>query len=202
MFTRFLSDPLQHPASEYAAVAVGSAGGLVDLVSPPPETLAPETVHTAHDAVAVVLQAAELLSLREQKSVSLQFSVGGADLSVRVELHANEVRATFRTDSPELRDALSREWQAVASTPTNSDRPFRMAPAVFTASDQSAHNPFSGDASSRQRDQQAQRSAHERSSTAPGRARGAGSVSPSIASLSSGGSRAASLTSRHLYTLA
>lgn len=203
MFARFLPAPLQHPASEYAAAAVVSPAGLTELVAPSQvDGLVPETVSSAQDAVEVVLQAAELVSSRQQKSVSLQFSVGDADLSVRVELHANEVRATFRTDSPELRDALSHEWQAVASTSANGDRTFRIVPAVITASDQSALNAFAGGASSRQRDPHAQHGASERPSTAMGRARGPATVAAPVSSLSRGGLLAASLTSLHLHTLA
>jgi hypothetical protein len=84
----------------------------------------------------------------------LQFSVGGTDLNVRVEMRADEVRATFRTDSPELRSALAHEWQA-AGNPVAGERSFRLAPPVFTSNQSDASGSLSfagGDASSRQRD--------------------------------------------------
>ena len=90
---------------------------------------------TAHRAVEAVLSVADRFAAREQHSVSLQFTVGGSDLNVRVELRGGEVHTTFRTDSPELRSALSHEWQAVSSQ-NQSDRSVRIANPVFTGSDQ------------------------------------------------------------------
>lgn len=77
------------------------------------------------------MSAADRLVTGEQKSVNLQFSVGNADLSVRVELRDGAVHATFRTDSTELRSALVHEWQSV--NPGDSDRPVRLADPVFTS---------------------------------------------------------------------
>ena len=161
-------------------------------------------VRAAHEAVEVVLQAAEQLASRDQKSVRLQFSVGDARLEVRVELHANEVRTQFRTDSAELRQALSHEWQSVSSGIGGGERGLRMAPAVFSsssASDQSAFNAFAGDTPSRQREHRASRDANARApraiaSVTSGRA-AADAVSVSPRPL-----RSAPLTSQHLHTLA
>ena len=110
--------------------------------------MAVESVSTAHEAVEVVLKTVEQASTQEQKSVSLRFSVGDVDLSVRVELHANQVRTTFRTDSPELRAALSQEWEAISSN-TSGERTLKLVPAFVTASENSSLNSFSGDTSSR-----------------------------------------------------
>jgi hypothetical protein len=148
--------------------------------------------------VEVVLQAAADVSSREQKTVNLQISVGDADLNVRVELHANEVRATFRTDSPELRAALSHEWQSAATISTNGDRTLRIVPAVFNASEHSALNAFAGDTSSRERNQQARRDANERSA----KAISIGQRSVVVPPRAVGSAHVASLTSRRLQTVA
>ncbi|HVU35305.1 MAG TPA: hypothetical protein VHE61_17850, partial [Opitutaceae bacterium] len=103
---------------------------------------------TAHRAVEAVLSAADRFAAQDQHSVNLQFSVGGSDLNVRVELRAGEVHTTFRTDSPDLRNALSNEWQAV-NAQSGSDRSVRLAQPVFTSSTQ-AGTSFSGDGSPRQ----------------------------------------------------
>jgi hypothetical protein len=107
-----------------------------------------------------VLHAVEHVASRAQKSVQLNFSVAGEELAVRVEMRADEVRTTYRTDSAELRAALAQEWQQVSSaTPT--DRPVRITPAVFAPAEPSALNAFAGDTSSRGRHPGASRSETE-----------------------------------------
>jgi len=115
-----------------------------------------DTFSTAREAVEVVLHAVEHVASRAQKSVQLNFSVAGEELAVRVELRADEVRTTFRTDSAELRAALAQEWQQVSSS-AHPDRPVRIAPAVFASAEHSALNAFAGDTSSRGRQQGAAR---------------------------------------------
>ncbi len=115
---------------------------------PPPVAL-PSSAQRAVDAV---LNATDRFAARDQHSVNLQFSVGGADLSVRVELRSGEVHTTFRTDSADLRAALSNEWNSVTSQ-SNADRSTRLAPPVFTTNEHSGSSTsFSGDGASRQRD--------------------------------------------------
>lgn len=109
------------------APAVSTEAVAKDL--PPPATSAP--VSAAHYAVETALAVADRATSSGQRSVSLQFSVSGVDLSVRVELRGDVVHTTFRTDSPELRNALAHEWQAVASD-GQSDRAQRLAEPVFT----------------------------------------------------------------------
>lgn len=96
----------------------------------------------AHRAVDAVLASTDRFTPVTQSSVDLQLSVGDAPLSVRVEIRAGVVHATFRTDSPELRTALAQEWQA-AGHQQSADQSLRLAPAVFASSDRA-----SGDAGS------------------------------------------------------
>lgn len=106
---------------------------------------------SARGAVEAVLQVTEAAQSREQKSVSLQFSVGQENLGVRVELIRGEVRATFHTESAELHAALAHEWQGAASGTWGADRGVKLSPAVFAAIDGNAQNAFSGDAAPRER---------------------------------------------------
>jgi hypothetical protein len=63
-------------------------------------------------------------SMQKSGSVQLRMKFGGEDLSVRVELRGGAVHTDFRTDSPELRAALNREWQVVAGQSSDSLRGF------------------------------------------------------------------------------
>lgn len=107
----------------------------------------------AHRAVEVVLHAVDRVAAAGQKSVKLEFSVGDADLEVRVELRDDEVRTTFRTDSADLRAALAQEWQGVASASPGS---LRLAPAVITESREAGLGSSFGDAAGQHGRQSAQ----------------------------------------------
>ena len=125
------------------------------------------SVADAHRAVEAVLVAADRTANGDRHTVNLHFTVAGNELAVRVEMRADEVRATFHTASPELRDALAREWQAVSADPST-DSSLRLAPAVFTSGQGNTNGGSSslgGDASSRQRDPGAQRGEDQTSST-------------------------------------
>jgi hypothetical protein len=173
--------------------------------------LSPESTDSAHRAVEAVLTAADRVSSGGRQSVNLHFSVGGADLNVRVEMRADQVHATFRTDSPELRSALANEWQSVNSA-INGENSMRLAPPVFTtnANLSNSSNPSSfagGDGSSRQRDSRANQSQDDTfelgTSASSGRARFVRTVSSgdSILPATSGGERTVSPTlTRRLQT--
>jgi hypothetical protein len=170
----FFNRPAPTAVLDHAPVAswpVTPLAGSPDF--PAPAGFGPETSATAQQAVEAVLTAAEQFTSREQQSVKLHFSVGGTDLSVRVELRANQVHATFHSDSPELNSALAHEWQGSALThawqgaalvhqwPSANgaeagDRLPRFAPPAFTTgshpSDESTLAGFAGgDGSSQQR---------------------------------------------------
>lgn len=154
MSTPHFNAPTTHPKSDYTLTAITPATAEVAGAAAVEEP--GDTFSTAHEAVEVVLHAVEHVASRAQRSVQLSFSVAGEELAVRVELRADEVRTTFRTDSSELRAALAQEWQQVAA-PVQSDRPVRIAPAVFATAEHSALNAFAGDTSSRGRQQGASR---------------------------------------------
>src|SRR5207249_1368878 len=131
-----------------------------------------EPAVAAHRAVDAVLMAAERFVTGDRHAVHLQFSVGGTDLSVRVELRGEEVRTTFRTDSPELRNALAHEWESASSG--SPDHSVRLSSPVFSSNDSAA---FSGDTASRQRDAHARRGdADDLFSAVASRARSSGAL--------------------------
>ncbi|MDB6093982.1 MAG: hypothetical protein JWM32_1544 [Verrucomicrobia bacterium] len=111
----------------------------------------------AHHAVEAVLSAAERVGNSAKSSVQLNFSVGNADLSVRVELRDGAVHATFRTDSAELRSALATEWQSRGG---DANQGPRVAEATFaSASNGSGSFSTSSDGAQQQRDHGSRQSA-------------------------------------------
>jgi hypothetical protein len=108
-----------------------------------PPTLSYE-MNFAQRAVATVSNLVDTqfnASMQKSGSVQLRLKFGGEDLSVRVELRDGAVHTDFRTDSPELRAALHREWQAVATQSTDALR--RYADPVFSPSGDTS-TPFNG----------------------------------------------------------
>lgn len=92
----------------------------------------------AADASAVVREVAELthdFRMRERSSVEVKFNFKDeTELSVRLSYRDGDVHTTFRTDSPELRAALTREWQGFAAGAALEPRGHRIADPVFTTS--------------------------------------------------------------------
>ena len=113
------------------------------------------TPGTAQQAVEAVLVAVDRAGAGDRHVVNLKFSVGGENLDVRVEVRADAVQATFRTDSAGLRNALSHEWQA--ANPAQTERSGRIAPPVFASSDTPSFSSSSGEGSPRHREQAATR---------------------------------------------
>ncbi len=108
------------------------------LTSAPVANIATEHASTpvSHSAAAVeaTLDAVEHMRDAAHSSVELNLSFSDdARLSVRVELRNDIVHTTFRTDSSELRQALSSEWRVQAPTVAaiSSDHPVRIADPVF-----------------------------------------------------------------------
>lgn len=105
-------------------------------------------------AVGRVFDAADVLWATDRAGVDLKLEVGGEGIWVRVDYREGEVTATFRADSPELRDRLTAAWQQHAST-LSDQRPYRLSEPLFTAngdltSGTSSHgSPPDGDASRR-----------------------------------------------------
>lgn len=201
------------PAMPYSAAtaarptdATPSANGIMaaqTVANPAAATLQAATPPAAAHATQLVKEIrdiADTISSIERNSVEVGFNFGENDrLSVRVEYRQGVVHTTFRTDSPEVRDALAREWQAQIVTPDR--QPYRVAEPVFNLSTSSSggqHGSSSaGDGSSHQR--ASEQSGHPGSSTFSGSGRSASSTTHSSAALPSA---ARPSTSRHLHALA
>lgn len=189
-----------HSASALAdssALAPAAVTEAQDVSVVVPE-MQPEAAHGAHRAVEAALSAAERVGSADRHAVNLQFSVAGADLKVRVELHADEVRTTFATDSAELRAALSHEWHAaVAAAP---ERSLRLATPVFST-DSASLSSFSDSGASDRRDSRANRAPEE---FANGGARGRTSrvSGPATTSAALPASRVSPSSTQLLHTLA
>jgi hypothetical protein len=172
-------------------------------------SLAAAPVVAAQRAVEAVLTAVERFSAGERHSVNLSFAMGDTALEVRVELRDAAVHATFRTDSPELRQALAQQWQAATGAGDSGERSLRLAAPVFTgpsAAPSTAANFSSfagGDGSSRQRESAARRDSDDSLSIAGLRSRGSrtssvGTVADTSAAPAA--TRSASPTSHRLHT--
>jgi hypothetical protein len=114
------------------------------------ETTTPVTVQ-APRLVQEIREIADRISVIDRNSVEVRFDFSDADrLSVRVEYRDGTVHTTFRTDSHQLRDAISHEWQLQS---TAADQPsYRLAEPIFKASETSQQDFSSlGDGSGRQR---------------------------------------------------
>lgn len=88
-------------------------------------------------AVGRVLDAADVLWATDRAGVDLKLQLGGEGVWVRVDYRDGEVTATFRADSPELRDRLTAAWhQHVAGV--GEQRPYRLSEPLFSMSDDRA----------------------------------------------------------------
>lgn len=113
------------PAATFAPIATAHAAEPVAaLVERMPAAERPELTHVAQsvaqravDTVTSVVDAQAASRLQPAPMVQLRFKVGSEDLTVRVELRDGEVRTEFRTDSGDLRSALTQEWRAVTARP-------------------------------------------------------------------------------------
>jgi hypothetical protein len=114
------------------------------LVKEGAENTGGQITQAARRAVEAVLSIADQTVSTDQRTVRLQFTVGGEELAVRVELRGERVHTTFRTDSPDLRTALAHEWQSVAAA-QNGGRTQRLADPVFASNSSGSGNGMSSD---------------------------------------------------------
>lgn len=137
--------PIAGPA---ASVAPQAHTGTSTTLSAKPEAATPAA---AVQMVREIRDIADGLWAVERNSVEVRFRMGdGEPLSVRVEYKDGVVQTTFRTESPELRDTLAREWQAQISASADT-RPYRVADPVFNTPSQDERGSFAdSDASGRQ----------------------------------------------------
>ncbi|MBA4137681.1 MAG: hypothetical protein C0518_10230 [Opitutus sp.] len=129
--------PSATPAPIATAHAAAPLAALVERISAP-NAEQPVLIHAerslarrAIDTVTSVVDAQAAARMQPAPVVQLRFKVGSEDLSVRVELRHGEVHTEFRTDSADLRSALSQEWRAVTARPESAVR--FLEPVLFAA---------------------------------------------------------------------
>jgi hypothetical protein len=107
--------PSAQPAFQVAS-ATPSSGSPTQQTQPQAEVTG-----TAKGAVEAAMTAAEMLTTgAAQHTMNMQFSMGDAELNLRVEMRNGQVQATFTTNSAQLRNDLAHEWQAAAGSSQSS----------------------------------------------------------------------------------
>ncbi len=107
--TQAVVEPVVPMGEPQASPAVGQAPAL-----PVTPTLAPVLAQRAVETVLNVVDAQEAKA-GQGGIVKLDFNFGGEALAVHVQMRGGEVHTEFRTNSAELRTALSAEWRAAAT---------------------------------------------------------------------------------------
>jgi hypothetical protein len=106
----------------------------------------------------VVREVAEKIQAKAERTVDFDLDFrSGEHVSVSLEFRRGEVYTTFRTNSNELRDTLSREWQSTMPTMVQGKEAVRLAEPTFTQSNNAARGDSSSlDGQSARQQQQAQ----------------------------------------------
>jgi hypothetical protein len=121
------------PAVEQTAFTHTEAAGVTQTggTAAADETSAAAAVQ-APRLIQEIRTIADRISSIDRNTVEVRFDFSESDrLSVRVEYRDGTVHTTFKTDSNQLREAISHEWQV--QTAASESRAYRMADPVFTS---------------------------------------------------------------------
>ena len=190
------------PSAEHAVAGAVSAVAQGLQVADVAATEAMAPVNRAFEAVQ---DAVENLKASRQNVVEVTLSEGqDSPLHIRIEYRDGVVHTAFRTESPELREHLARDWQSSMSGLTTTDSSVRLADPVFSTPNSTSRDTGLDMGGQYARQQQSQQSPSQTTSSSGG-LRHAGSETSSAAS--SMGSSAAPQsarpeTARYLHTLA
>ncbi len=190
------------PSAEHAVAGAVSAVAQGLQVADVAATEAMAPVNRAFEAVQ---DAVENLKASRQNVVEVTLSEGqDSPLHIRIEYRDGVVHTAFRTESPELREHLARDWQSSMSGLTTTDSGVRLADPVFSTPNSTSRDTGLDMGGQYARQQQSQQSPSQTTSSSGG-LRHAGSETSSAAS--SMGSSAAPQsarpeTARYLHTLA
>jgi len=164
--------------SERSAIAAISAssgeGGNSASLQGNPNLASPQhNAASKSEATATVLKnfAAELEKFRQsgQSQVQLELNVSENDtVKVRLQMRGDELRSTFITDSPELRDALQKAWPEFAQS--SRDRGFRFGDPSFQNAYSQNDSPSQGRQGARDREANSEFAIPAKSTTSPRRA--------------------------------
>ena len=139
--TRLAVLPGDAPVS--ASGSTTTSGNLGHTASTGPESGGKAAV-AAVEAIRQITDAADALWATDRTGVNLKLKLDDVGVAVSVAYRDGEIRATFHTDSVELRDALSSAWETHAVS-VSDQKPYRFAEPVFSSS-----GSFSGGGSSSQ----------------------------------------------------
>ncbi|MBP8963601.1 MAG: hypothetical protein KBG39_11725 [Opitutaceae bacterium] len=190
------------PSAEHAVAGAVSA---VAQGLQAPDVAATEAMAPVSRAFEAVQDAVENLKASRQNVVEVTLSEGqDSPLHIRIEYRDGVVHTAFRTESPELREHLARDWQSSMSGLTTTDSGVRLADPVFSTPNSTSRDTGLDMGGQYARQQQSQQSPSQTTSSSGG-LRHAGSETSSAAS--SMGSSAAPQsarpeTARYLHTLA
>jgi hypothetical protein len=123
------------PTSKSSAPVADTAARFdgATVTAPKPEANRTEWVQPAGRTLAIVRDVAERMQTTANRVVEFDVnSQPGTQLSVRLEYRGGVVHTTFRTDSTDLRDTLSREWQSTMPSVVAGERSVRLAEPTFT----------------------------------------------------------------------
>ena len=164
--------------SERSAIAAISAssgeGGNSASLQGNPNLASPQhNAASKSEATATVLKnfAAELEKFRQsgQSQVQLELNVSENDtVKVRLQMRGDELRSTFITDSPELRDALQKAWPEFAQS--SRDRGFRFGDPSFQNAYSQNESSSQGRQGARDREANSEFAIPAKSTTSPRRA--------------------------------
>ena len=190
------------PSAEHAVAGAVSA---VAQGLQAPDVAATEAMAPVSRAFEAVQDAVENLKASRQNVVEVTLAEGmDTPLHIRIEYRDGVVHTAFRTESPELREHLARDWQSSMVGLTTTDSSVRLADPVFSTPNSTSRDTGLDMGGQYARQQQSQQSPSQTTSSSGG-LRHAGSETSSAAS--SMGSSAAPQsarpeTARYLHTLA
>jgi hypothetical protein len=173
--------PIPAPArfADGALWSIEGASGNSSNVERGVESSAPKAATAPHAAqiVSEIRDIADGLWAVERNSVEVRFNFSENErLSVKVEYRDGVVQTTFRTDSPELRDTIAREWQSQIASASEA-RPYRVADPVFNTPPADARGfSLGGDSSRQQRQAEQSGNAPHTFATTSGRGPSSSSV--------------------------
>jgi hypothetical protein len=190
------------PSAEHAVAGAVSAVAQGLQVADVAATEAMAPVSRAFEAVQ---DAVENLKASRQNVVEVTLSEGqDSPLHIRIEYRDGVVHTAFRTESPELREHLARDWQSSMSGLTTTDSGVRLADPVFSTPTSTSRDTGLDMGGQYARQQQSQQSPSQTTSSSGGLRHAGSETSPAASSMGSSAApqSARPETARYLHTLA
>ena len=130
----------ESPPAQSAAATSGTGTGAQDITAFAPRTVAPNSAPAAPaqapaaaSTLTQVLETADKMRSDGQSRVEMQVKLDdGQQITVRLQLSQGAIHPIFKTESPELRQAIEQGWTSFRSAA--SDRGLQIATPVFESS--------------------------------------------------------------------